>query len=329
MRFGAGKGVSVKLCLAGLILAFCLAACAQTPPTPTASATPSLTSTETSTPSVTSTRTLRPTVTSRPSHTLTVTNSPFPSDTPIPTETPAPLRPAQLFTFRDAEGTLINWNYARLTSYQLNTRGQVKSISAFLAFQLMDRAIHRVTIQAFGRDITVYYLNVQHQFTDQPQAMQLVIGAVYGSDVDVSTIPAGGSSYVLVLLMNFRHSFDALGIHAEILEKETPPQGTMPANMLLLDLQALLPTLPDQLIVLADHAILVDKEGWQQLYNDITSVSYLAARYLPFIQLDEYNRIVGPSPEAEALRQFFLRGTVPTITIPAYSSQILVFISRP
>ena len=97
--------------------------------------------------------------------------------------------------------------------------------------------------------------------------------------------------------------------------------------MPLLDLQALLPTLPDQLIVLADHAILVDQDGWQQLYNDITSVSYLAARFLPFIQLDEYDRIVGPSPEAEALIEFFLHGSAPTISIPAYSSQVLVFIT--
>jgi hypothetical protein len=325
---GAGSGILARLYQAGLILAFCLDACTPKPPAPTSTPTPSLVPSETATPTVTATRTLRPTVTSLPSQTPTITNSPFPSDTPQPTETPAALRPAQLFNFHDAEGTLIDWSYARLTSYLLNSRGQVKSISAFLAFQLMDRAIHRTTIQAFGRDITVYYLNVQHQFNDQPQALQLVIGAVYGNDIDIKDIPAGGSSYVLVLQMNTLHSFDALGIHEEILEEEAPPQGIY-AQMLLLDLQALLPTLPDTLIVLADHPILVDKEGWQQLYNDITSVSYLAARYLPFIQLDEYDRIVGPSPEAEALREFFLHGTAPTITIPTYSSQLLVFLTRP
>ena len=215
-RFDAGNGVPVKLCLAGLILAFCLAACAPKSPKPTASATPSLTSTETSTPTVTSTRTLRPTVTSLPSHTPTITNSPFPSDTPIPTETPAPLRPAQLLNLLDAEGTPINWSYARLTSYKLNTRGQVKSLSAFLAFQLMDRAIHPVTIKAFDRDITVYYLNVRHQFSDQLQSLQLVIGAVYGSDIDIHAIPAGGSSYTLVRLMAYYEGFDALGIHNQI-----------------------------------------------------------------------------------------------------------------
>jgi hypothetical protein len=326
-KCGADKGVLVKLCLVGLILAFCLPACAPKSPTPTTSATPSLTSTETSTPTLTSTRTLRPTVTSLPSHTSTITNSPFPSDTPIPTETPAPLRPAQLFNLLDAEGAPINWSYARLTSYKLNTRGQVKSISAFLAFQLMDRAIHRVTIKAFDRDITVYSLNVQHQFTDQLQPLQLVIGAVYGSDVDVHAIPAGGSSYTLVRLMTYYEGFDALGIHNQVNVPETQRRSFY-QEMPLLDLQALLPTLPDQLIVLADHAILVDKDGWQQLYNDITSVSYLAARYLPFVQLDEYDRIVGPSPEAVALREFFLYGTAPTISIPTYSSQVLVFMTH-
>ena len=29
--------------------------------------------------------------------------------------------------------------------------------------------------------------------------------------------------------------------------------------------------------ILADHAIIIDKDGWQQLYNDITSVSYRGA----------------------------------------------------
>ena len=67
-RFGMVKESLVKLCLAGLILAFCLAACVPKPSTPTSTVTPSLTSTETSTPSATSTATLimLPTITGRP-----------------------------------------------------------------------------------------------------------------------------------------------------------------------------------------------------------------------------------------------------------------------
>ncbi len=320
------NGQFARLYLAGILFAISLAACA--PQSPVPSATPSQPPTDTATATVTFTSTLRPTVTNIPSHTPTITQTPFPSDTPIPTETSAPLQPAQLFNFNDAEGTPVNWGYARLTALQFNNSGKVKYLSAFLAFQLMDRAIHRSTIKVFDRDITVYYLNVQHQFASQLQPLQLVIGAVYGSDVAIKDIPAGGSSYVQVLQMNFRHSFDALGIHDEIREEEAPPQGIY-SQMPLLDLQALLPTLPDQLIVLADHTILIDKDGWQQLNNDITSVSYLAARYLPFIQLDEYNRIVGPSPAAQALGEYFLHGTPPTISIPAYSSQVLVMITKP
>jgi len=97
----------------------------------------------------------------------------------------------------------------------------------------------------------------------------------------------------------------------------------------LLNLQALLAGLPDPLIVLADHPILVDPDGYQQLYNDITSVAYLAARYTPFIQIDAYDRIAGPTPAALALKDYILYGTLPTVPAPAYSSDVLILLSKP
>jgi hypothetical protein len=318
-----------KIFRAGCILVLLLAACNAEPPTETPIPIPSETPTDTATVTVTATRTLRPTVTYMPSHTPTPTETPFPSDTPTPSETPAPLRPAQLFTFGDAEGTLINWSYARLTSLYLNQRtGQVKSMSAFFAFQLTDRAIHRMTIKVFSREITVYYLNVQHQFGQQMQPMTLIIGATYGNDIAIENIPSGGSSYTLVRRMTARESFDALGIHGEVNQPVTRRSDKY-QDMPLLDLQALLPTLPDRLIVLADHPILVDPDGWQQLYTDMSSVSYLAARYLPFIQLDEYDRITGSTPAALALKEFFLHQTVPSTSIPAYSSDVLILVTPP
>ena len=137
-----------------LILIF-LSACAPLP-TPVPSATP------TDTPTVF--RTSRPTITRTPTQTPTPTKSPTVTNTPTPSETPAPLAPANLFTFHDANGRIIDWSYARPSSYEKNEFGTPWLLSGFLAFQLMDRAIHHETISFDAQKLTIYYLNVQHQF---------------------------------------------------------------------------------------------------------------------------------------------------------------------
>jgi hypothetical protein len=323
------RSMNLRGFLAGCILILLVTACQTKTPTETPIPTPSETPTDTPTVTVTVTRTLRPTVTHIPSHTPTITQTPFPSPSPTPTETIAPLQPAQLFTFYDAEGTLVDWSYSRLASLLLNQRtGQVKSLAAFMAFQLIDRSIHRMTTKAFSREMTVYYLNVQHQFGSAMQPMMLVIGATYGSDVTVKDIPAGGSSYVLVRHMVYWEGFDALGIHGEV-SQPASQRSSKYQLMPLLDLQSFLPALPEKMIVLADHPVLVDPDGYQQLYNDMSSVSYLAARYLPFIQLDEYDRITGPTTAALALEEYFIYHMVPSVSIPSYSSEVLVLLTPP
>jgi hypothetical protein len=122
--------------------------------------------------------------------------------------------------------------------------------------------------------------------------------------------------------------FDALGILYQI-SLPIRLRKDIYQDMPLLDLQALLAGLPDPLIVLANHPILVDPDGYQQLYNDMTSVSYLAARYTPFIQIDAYDRIAGPTPAALALKEYLLYGTLPTVPVPAYSSDVLVLLTKP
>jgi hypothetical protein len=63
--------------------------------------------------------------------------------------------------------------------------------------------------------------------------------------------------------------------------------------------------------------------------NDISSVAYLAARYLPFINLDEYNRVVGPTFAAQALENYFLHNTPPSALVTDYSSEMLILVTKP
>ena len=316
--------------LAECCLILLLAACAIGKPAPMPTATPSPTHPviPTATTPPTETRTPRPTVTLWPSDTPTLTETPFFTSTPTASETPAPQRLAQLFTFHDAEGTLIDWSYARLSSVKLNNSGQVKSLSAFLAFQLTDRAIHRTTIKLFGDEITYYYLNTRHQFGTELAPMALIIGATYGKNIAIQNIPAGGSSYTLVRRMGLADRFDALGIHYQV-NLPISLRKDIYQDMPLLELQALLAGLPDEVIVLAEHPVLVDSDGYQQLYNDITSVAYLAARYTPFIQIDANDRIAGPTPAALALKAYLLYGTLPSAPVTAYSSDVLILLTRP
>ncbi len=331
---------------AGLVT---LSACAPKPPpspTPTLSLMPSLTATITSTPTVTDTATATPTSTETPTETPTVTNTflptvtptftatptitltPFPTETPTQTESPAPTRPAGLFTYHDAAGQLVNWSYAQMTNYTQDSHGKTKHLSAMLAFQLMDRGIHRETLQIMDRSVTVYYLNVQHDFGLGLRPMRLILGGMDGDNVPIGSIPAGGNAYIRIRMMSTRESLDPFGVRRDAalpydLRIQHYPDVT------LKDFQVVLSGLPDALIVLADQSILVDPDSWHQVQNDMATIAYLAARYSPFIQLDNYNRVVGSSLLAQSLEAYFLHAERPSALVAEYSSETLVIITRP
>ncbi len=62
--------------------------------------------------------------------------------------------------------------------------------------------------------------------------------------------------------------------------------------------------------MLADAQILFDPDtlAYQVKYN-LDTVPYLAARYMPFLALDDYGRVTGPTPEATSLANTLIKLT--------------------
>jgi hypothetical protein len=323
------------LCSLALAASASLASCAGLPwlptppptPTPTVTSTVTPTATATITPTVTPTRTLVPTVTLRPSHTSTVTLTPLPTSTPTSTETPAPLRPAILYPRRDVNGKLLDWRYTHISEYSETEKRLPKVLWAYLGFQLMDRAIHRDTLKIMDQDVTVYYLNVQHQFDNQLALLRLVLGGAFGKDVPLNLIPLDGSAYIRVRLLEPGAAFDPYIFHRDAQKGYATHEPQYP-DMPLVALERLLPGLSDELIVLADHQILFDPDRLDQVQVDMSRVAYLAARYQPFTVVDAYNRVTGPSPAAADLREFLLHEVPIPGGIPAYSSDTLVLLPQ-
>ncbi len=277
---------------------------------------------------VTSTITVTPlsTVTPRPSMTPTPTQTPLPSPTATPTETPAILRPAQLWPKRDVNDKLIDWGYSHITDIGWNQKGQVVRFSAMLSFQLMDRGIHRQTIVVIGKPLTVYYLNVQRQVGKELQTAHLIVGGAFGNDVPLGVIPAGGPSYVKLRLMTRREPFDPYITH----NKANQPYATRSAeypDTLLTDLEQVLARLPDQVILLADQAIIVDPDSIQRFEYDIRTVPYLVARYYPWLLLDDYDRFTGPNQAALEMADNLYLNKPFTQPVEWYSGETLIIIT--
>ena len=200
----------MKLTSLSFFLLILLAACS-----PAATRVPTVTETLTLSPSSTITPTIPPTWTHPPTLTSTTTLTPTSTLVPTPTETQAPIVPAQLFKFLDGSGQVIDWSYAHISSITMNEHGAVKTLSGFLAFQLLDRAIHRQTITFDSQTLTIYYLNVQHDFSGKLVPIKLILSATSGSDVPLPLIPAGGNAYVKLRILPNWDIFDAYSFHRD------------------------------------------------------------------------------------------------------------------
>jgi hypothetical protein len=294
--------------------------------TPTASTTPTPTATQTRTSTPTPTSTLAFTITSPPTSTPTSTNTPFRTLSPTLTPTLAPFEPAVLFPYQDNLGKTVDWSYFYVTQIGYNVLGEVNDLWAFMAFQLLDRGIHQRNFTFQGETVTVYYLNVAHEFDGMLLPMQLVLGGTAGANVPLNIIPAGGTAYVQVAVRDASRPFSPRITHQEANSAFEVRNEAYPL-LFLKDLQALLPELPDALILLANHPILIPRDSWPQVKLDMTRVSYLAARYQPFFELDPYDRLVDRSAFAYALRDHLLDGAEMPPGIYAFSSRNLVIIT--
>jgi len=222
---------------------------------------------------------------------------------------------------------MIDWSYIHITQIGYNDLGgEVNDLWAFMAFQLLDRGIHQRNFQFQGDTITVYYLNVAHEFDGVLLPMQLVLGGTPGANVPVDLIPAGGTAYVQVTVQDDSAIFSPRLIHREANRAFEERDETYPF-MFLKDLQTLLADFPDEIILLANHPILIPRNQWPQVKLDMERVSYLAARYQPFFELDPYDRIVDQSAFAYALSDHILDSAEMPVGIYAYSSRNLVIVT--
>ena len=288
----------------------------------------SLTSTSTATTTATSTATVTPlpTVTPHPSRTPTPSRTPFPTSSATPTETSAPAYPAELWLKRDVNGKLIDWGYSHITDIGWNGKGEVIRFSATLGFQLMDRAIHRDTINVFARPLTVYYLNVRRQTGNVLANVRLIVGGAFGEDIPLGAVPAGGPSYVKVKVMLRNEPFDPYLVHTTSMLTYAERSEEYP-DMLLTDLEVVLADLPEQVLLLADQVIIVDPDSVQRFEYDIQTVSYLVARFYPWMVLDDYDRFTGANQAALDLADNLYLNKPITQPIEWYSGETLIFIT--
>lgn len=292
-------------------------------PTPTQTLTPTITHT----PTPTQTTTPANTITPRPSNTPTITLTPFPTLTPTPTPTQPEPRPAILFPFTDVNERTVDWSYFHVTRIGFNRLDEVNDLWAFMSFQLLDRGIHQRNFIFLDETITVYYLNVAHDFNGELLPMQLVIGGTPGENVPIEDIPAGGTAYAQVQVRESWQNFDPYIIHRDANRDYELRESDYPL-LFIKDLQALLPTLPDEIILLADHPILFPRDDWPQVKLDMERVAFLAARYQPFFEFDDLDRLVDQSDFAYDLRDYLLLNDEMPESYYAYSSKTLIIIAN-
>jgi hypothetical protein len=219
----------------------------------------------------------------------------------------------------------VDWSYIHVTEIGYNRLNEINDLWAFMAFQLLDRAIYQRNMNFLGETITVYYLNVAHEFDNEMMQMQLVLGGTPGKDVALEDIPAGGTAYVQVQVREPWENFAPYVTHRDANRSYELRDSSYPL-LSLKELQALLPTLPDEVIFLADHPILFPPDDWPQIKLDMRRVSYLAARYQPFFEIDAYDRLADQSDFAYALRDHILHGWEMPEGLYGYSSQTLIII---
>jgi hypothetical protein len=255
-----------------------------------------------------------------------VTATPFNTLSPTPEPSPVAEQPAVLFPYQDINGKDVDWSYIHVTRIGYDQFDQVNDLWAFVSFQLLDRAIHHRNWDFLGETITVYYLNVAHEFDGEMIQMQLVLGGTLGKDVAIEDIPAGGTAYIQGQVRESWQDFAPYVTHRDANRAFQYRDESYPL-LFLKDLQTLLPALPDEIILLADHPILFPRDDWPQIKLDMSRVSYLAARYQPFFAIDDYDRLDDQSAFAYALRDHILSSEALPAGLYAYSSQTLIIIT--
>jgi hypothetical protein len=315
---------SLVLILVGLSLGGC-----QKPLQGRPTALPTTLPTASITPTPSQTPTPLPTVTMTPTVTPTATDTPVPTATSTATPTNIPTRMATLFPLTAGGQTTVDFGYHYITRRDNREDGSVRNLSAMVSFQLMDRGIHSETIKILGEDVTVYYLRVKHVFDQTNLEVKLVLTGLFGQNVPIAGMPADGSSYISLRTQKSDQLFEPWKLHQDWslpLDQRAPLFETVRIP----DFEVTLRNLPDQVIVLADHPIILDPDGWTQIYIDMDRVSASASRFQPFFSFNEFNQMTGQSTQANVWKDYLINNT----DIPAnqynrmyFSADFLVIIT--
>ena len=260
------------------------------------------------TPTPSQTPTPLPTVTMTPTATATATETPVPTATSTTTPTPIPTRLATLFPLTAGGQQTVDFGYEYITRRDNREDASLRNLSVMVSFQLMDRGIHSETIKILGEDVTVYYLRVRHVFDETNLEVKLVLTGLYGQSVPIAGMPADGSSYISLRRQESDEPFEPWELHQDWslpLDQRAPLFETVR----LPDFEVILRNLPDQVIVLADHPIILDPDGWTQIYIDMDRVSASAARFQPFFSFNEFDQMTGQSTLATVWRDYLVNNT--------------------
>ncbi|HNW95232.1 MAG TPA: hypothetical protein PKL60_03490 [Anaerolineaceae bacterium] len=283
----------------------------------------------TPTPTITSTLPPAPTATPSPSPTLTHTPTPLPSTTPTETPTPIPPRAAVLFPLKAGGANTVNWSYFYLSRKELREDNSLLSLSATVAFQLLDRGIHSETVRVHDQDVTVYYLRVSHVFNQVPIETKLVLTGYFGRAVPVSALPADGAAFVNLRTQNSDAVFEPWRIQSDWLLPFEQRQALF-QQMTLTDFEQLLADLPERVILLAHHPVIWPPDDYAQADLDMARVSAQAARLQAFFDHDAFDLLTGQSRMAEAWSAYLLHNQViPTDVAQAglsYSAEYLIIV---
>jgi hypothetical protein len=285
--------------------------------------------TQTPTPTITNTPPPVPTATPSPTPTLTSTPTPLPSATPTETPTPIPPRPAVLFPLKAGGANTVNWSYFYLSRKELRDDGSLLSLSATVAFQLLDRGIHSETVRVRDQDVTVYYLRVSHIFNQVPIETKLVLTGFFGRGVPISALPADGAAFVNLRSQNSDAVFEPWRIQSDWLLPFEQRQNLF-QQMTLSDFEQLLADLPERVILLAHHPVIWRPDDWAQADLDMSRLSAQTARLNPFFDHDAFDILTGQSRMAEAWSAYLLQNQpIPTDIAQAglsYSAEYLIIV---
>ncbi|MGV8049267.1 MAG: hypothetical protein AB2L21_02770 [Anaerolineaceae bacterium] len=254
---------------------------------------------------ITLTPTPPPTVTPSPIPTLTFTPTLAPTATPTKTATPIPTRVSTLFPMTAGGYQTVDWNYFYISRQETREDSSLLSLSAMVAFQLLDRGIHSETLKILDQNVTVYYLRVSHTYNQTPIETRLVLTGTFGKDVPIASMSADGSAYISLRSQNSDQVFEPWNIHQDWLLPYDQRKNLF-QSVLLTDFQEMLADLPDKVILLAHHPVIWNPNERTQIKLDMTRVSAQAARLEPFFVYDPYNILLGQSTNADAWRFYLL-----------------------